>query len=73
MFLYFENSYGNKKLINNSIENKEDALNYIYKWLHENHPNFIVHYVRSWGIEPVTFDVGSHTEFFLLYKEEIKE
>ena len=72
MYLYFEDRFGNKRLVNNKILNKEDCFKIIEDYIYKLNPKFKIPYVRTWGNNPTTFDVGSHTEFFLLYPEEIE-
>ena len=72
MYLYFKNSKGNKRLINSNIVDVDNAMEEIKKYVNKLNPKFQIHYVRIWGNNPITFDVGSHTEFFLLYEKEIE-
>ena len=65
MKLYFENSYGERRVIAEpAIE--ESAMREIRKFCEDR--NFKIYYTRSWrnkeGLK--VFDVGSHTEFFYL-------
>ena len=65
MKLYFENSYGERRIIAEP-ETEETAMETIHAFCDER--NFRIHYVRSWidneGFK--VYDVGSHTEFFFL-------
>lgn len=65
MKLYFENSRGERRVIAEP-ETEEEANKEIHKFCEDR--NFKIYYVRSWvdnkGFK--WFDVGSHTEFFLL-------
>ena len=64
--LYFLSSYGEKRLVRENI-NPETAMGYINEYIATLNPNFKVYYVRTWESEDVTmYDVGSHTEFFLV-------
>ena len=67
MKLYFENSYGERRIIANP-ETEETAMEAIHAFCDER--NFRIYYVRSWvdneGFK--VYDVGSHTEFFFLGK-----
>ena len=72
MYLYFEDSKGNERLVNDKISNEEDCFKIIKDYVYKLNPNYKIPYVRTWGNNPITFDVGSHTEFFLLYPEEIE-
>lgn len=65
MKLYFENSYGERRIIAEP-ETEETAMEAIHAFCDER--NFRIYYVRSWidneGFK--VYDVGSHTEFFFL-------
>lgn len=66
MKLYFKNSQGNKRIIAEP-KTEEDALGVIQKFCDER--NFKIYYMRWWDKDGVrTYDVGSHSEFFLLEK-----
>lgn len=65
MKLYFENSYGKRRIIARP-KTEEEAMMKMHKFCEER--NFKVYYTRSWrnndGLK--VYDVGSWTEFFLL-------
>lgn len=65
MKLYFENSYGERRLIAEP-ETRDGAWKQIHAFCEEK--DFKIYYVRTWkepdGIE--VFDVGSWSEFFYL-------
>lgn len=65
MKLYFENSYGEIRIIAEP-QTEEGAWETIHTFCEER--NFRIHYVREWrdsnGLK--WYDVGSHTEFFIL-------
>ena len=64
--LYFLSSYGEKRLVRENID-PETAIGYINEYIATLNPNFKVYYVRTWESEKGTmYDVGSHTEFFLV-------
>ena len=64
--LYFLSSYGEKRLVRENID-PETATGYINEYIATLNPNFKVYYVRTWESEKGTmYDVGSHTEFFLV-------
>lgn len=66
MKLYFKNSFGNKRVIAEP-KTEEDALDVIQKFCDER--LFKIYYMRWWDKDNVrTYDVGSHSEFFLLEK-----
>ena len=64
MKLYFENSYGKKRIIAEP-GTEEEAMKEINKFCEDR--NFKIYYVRKWQTdEGLKYDVGSHTEFFVL-------
>lgn len=64
--LYFIRSNGEKILVTENI-NKETIMNRIQEYVASLNPNFKIYYIRSWATDEGTmYDVGSHTEFFLL-------
>jgi hypothetical protein len=67
--LYFIRSNGEKRLVRENID-PETAIGYINEYIATLNSNFKVYYVRTWENEEGTmYDVGSHTEFFLVKKE----
>lgn len=65
MKLYFENSYGERRVIAEP-ETEEETMKEIYKFCEDR--NFKIYYVRTW-IEPnglKVYDCGSWSEFFYL-------
>lgn len=67
MNLYFRDSYGNKRLIASHLQLEKEVWRHIQKFL-DNH-NFKSYYTRVWYENGYTwYDVGSHTEFFLVDK-----
>lgn len=67
MLLMFKDQFGDERFVAEVADEREanvEMMNYIHKL----NPSYKVHYVRSWGEEPVIYDVGSHSEFFHLYK-----
>ena len=66
MKLYFKNSSG-KELLIASVEDEEEAIREIKKFCEERDYN--IPYWRGWGSidgDGIWYDVGSHTEFFIL-------
>lgn len=65
MKLYFENSKMEKRKIAD-IETEDLAYKEMKTFCDER--NFEIHYIRSWknDIGFTIFDVGSHSEFFIL-------
>lgn len=67
MRVLFENRYGERREIGN-VKTVDDAYRVINKFLNDHH--FKSHYMRHWDEEGFTkVDVGSHSEFFLIDKE----
>ncbi len=64
MKLYFKNSRGERRIIAEP-KTEEEAMKEINKFCEER--NFKIYYVRKWQTEDgLKYDVGSHTEFFVL-------
>lgn len=64
--LYFIRSNGEKRLIYENID-PEKVIGYIKEYTYSLNPNFKIYYFRSWEEDGgIMYDVGSHTEFFLL-------
>lgn len=70
--LYFENSYGEERVIAR-CETEADAFRAIHKFVDDCNANkpadkqFKIYYTRSWADEMGThYDIGSHVEFFRL-------
>lgn len=65
--LYFENKFGQLQLINKEAT-RENAEQLITQYVKRINPDYKIYYIRSWSESPdqVRYDVGSHTEFFLL-------
>lgn len=66
--LYYEGA--DKRLIADNIKDKEEVWPLIREFIRSVNPTYIVYYTRVWGTNPVFYDVGSHTEFFVLYENE---
>lgn len=70
MKLYFENPYGERKLIGTYSKDSEipDAIN---KYVKKINPNFKIYYYRFYENDnkEIVYDVGSWSEFFILVKE----
>ena len=68
MKLYFIRSSGEKKLVKEGVK-PEAAIKEIEAYTHSLNPNYKIYYYRSWYSEDhkgTMYDVGSHTEFFVL-------
>ena len=70
--LYFLDSRGAKRLVQTNVE-PETAMSEITNYIKTINPNYKIYYYRTWYSEKdngTLYDVGSHTEFFLLSKED---
>ena len=64
MKVYFRDSHGKKRLLK-EVETKEGAWKIMQKFMDDH--NFTCYYTRLWFTDGYTwFDVGSHTEYFLV-------
>lgn len=67
MKLYFQNRNGKERLIA-EVKDGDDAYMKIKEFCNER--GFKIYYTRCWKRDNVVvYDVGSHTEFFLLKNE----
>ncbi len=75
MNLFFENGYGTLKLLAENVQDEAQAWTIIEKFINkcnEGRANsFKINYVRTWEeCGAIKYDVGSHSEFFLLKSDE---
>lgn len=70
MYLYFENSYGQRRLIGEP-KTSEESFKIISDFCKER--NFEIPYVRTWinTSGEKYYDVSSHTEFFIEVEDEL--
>lgn len=70
MKVYFKNSNGKEMLIGNATNNDE-AYGIIKKFCSER--DFTIYYTRQWvdsdNLKRTWYDVGSHTEFFIIEED----
>lgn len=66
--LYF--SGREKTLIKDDITDPDQAMDAIVKFIRKVNPDYMIHYIRSWGTNPILYDVGSYTEFFELHENK---
>lgn len=65
MNVYFRDSHGKKRLLRENVATKEEAWKIMQKFMDDH--DFKCYYTRIWYSDGYTwFDVGSHTEFFLI-------
>ena len=72
MILYFLDSRNNKRLVKKGIKS-EEAFSTISQYVNNINPAYKIHYIRTWYSEEdkgTIYDVGSHSEFFLLTDEK---
>lgn len=69
MRLTFQGYGGNERFISN-VADEEECMDKIKEFCDER--NFHIYYTRVWENKEgaIIFDVGSHCEFFKLYKED---
>lgn len=66
MKIYFENSYGERRLLAER-DNQDGVWQVISNFLAQH--KYRAHYIRSWTDDEGTwYDVGSHSEFFVVTK-----
>lgn len=71
MNLYFKRSNGEKILIKENIEERK-ILKEIRNYVTKVNPDFKIYYFRCWKTEEgMVYDIGSHTEFFIVTEEAI--
>lgn len=75
MNLYFENGWGTLKLLAENVQDGEQAWTIIKKFIDKCNKGrenpFKINYVRTWEeCGALKYDVGSHSEFFLLKSDE---
>lgn len=69
--LYFENRLGELRLVKSNVKTDE-IYKVISNYVKQLNPNFKIYYTRSWVSEEdktIVYDVGSHSEFFILKTE----
>ena len=72
MNLYFLDSNNNKRLVKKEVCAKEVG-SVITQFVNNINPTYKIYYMRSWYNEAengTMYDVGSHSEFFLLVDED---
>ena len=71
MTLYFISSSGEKRLVKKGVSS-ETAMSEISHYINVLNPAYKIYYTRLWYSEDwggTMYDVGSHSEFFLLVDE----
>ena len=70
MYLYFEDRNGKFRYVGEC--NEDNVGQKIYDFVHDLNPAYRIYYIRSWSENGgTTYDVGSHTEFFHAYMEQL--
>ncbi len=71
MTLYFEHATGKRTPVKKHVSGVDEALRLIAVDVAKRNPAYQIPYTRYWeGSEGIWFDVGSHTEFYILKEEE---
>lgn len=66
MYLYFQHSNETVSLVSQNAT-EENVYKLINADVEKRNPKFKVYYIRHWKVkEHEIFDVGSHTEFYIL-------
>lgn len=74
MNVYFRNSKGERRLLKKNVRTKESAIKIMQDFMDDH--NFKSYYTRIWYDKDdgyTWFDVGSHSEFFLVDKDLMRE
>lgn len=69
--LYFRDSLGVSRIVTENLNTIEEVMENIDKFISDINPNYQIYYIRQWANDDddIWFDVGSHTEFFVLKGE----
>jgi hypothetical protein len=69
--LYFRNSSGELKFVTENLDTMKEVTKSIHAYITDISPNYQIYYMRQWQDDnnDIWFDVGSHTEFFVLKGE----
>lgn len=67
--LYFKDCHNDERIVKTNIQEDEVGAT-IVDYVRKLNPNFKIYYTRSWmnNSGDTVYDVGSHTEFFILRK-----
>lgn len=72
MNLYFRDRYGDKRLLASNLQDSDGIYQHIKRFLDDH--RFQWYYTRTWYSNGYTwYDVGSHTEFFLVDKNLMEQ
>lgn len=68
--LYFQDACGDERLVKADLR-EDEVCSTITEYVHTLNPNYKIYYTRFWLSDAgdTIYDVGSHTEFFILKKE----
>lgn len=73
MYLYFQHANGKYSLVSDVATDK-NVYKLISADVYKRNPKFKIYYYRKWNIPGgVCFDVGSHTEYYLLMVDPVND
>lgn len=73
MYLYFQHSNRTVSLVSSEATD-ENVFKIINQDVKRRNPKFEIYYIRRWNIKDHTiYDVGSHTEFYILTQAHYKD
>ena len=68
--LYFRDGFGKHRIVTRNLSTMDEVMRNIYSYVSKLNPSYKIYYVRQWiEYDNIWFDVGSHTEFFILKGE----
>jgi hypothetical protein len=69
--LYFRDSHGESRVVTTNLNTMKEVMRHILIFIADINPYYQIHYTRRWTDDDdnIWFDVGSHTEFFVLKGE----
>ena len=74
MNLYFQHSNDTVSLVAQNVADDKNLYKLINADVKKRNPKFKIYYIRTWKIKDHTiFDVGSHTEFYILTDNVYKD
>jgi uncharacterized phage protein gp47/JayE len=69
--LYFYDNFGEQRVVTANLDTIKEIIKNIYSYVAKLNPDYQIYYTRRWkdDNDNIWFDVGSHTEFFVLKGE----